>query len=158
MRSIRNNKGWIRLVEVALASALVFGYITYLQGTMLVEDPEPEWDSAKLKSYGEDAFKSLDLSDVLGDYKTDLRERLLEGTWVTLGDDLDRILPENVAYALYFYSNTTALWELKAGIDDSQVSAGKDKVVVLYVVAGDRGEYCEGEGACVLKMVLWYII
>ena len=163
MRNFRNRKAWIRLVEIVLAAALVFGCVTYLQHIQISDVQKPEWDTAILKTYGEDALRSFDLKDEDLDYRSDLRwwieYSIDNGDWSGIESKISGTLQQNIAYALYFYNPTTSAWEFKGGVSESQVSDEIDKVAVWYVIAGDYGEFCDedAEEACALKLILWFI-
>jgi hypothetical protein len=155
---MRNRKGWVRLIEILLAAALVFVFITFIQTSQLSQYSEkPKWDAANLKTLGEDAIRTLDLKDDLGggNGKSDLRDYIVPGGNLNpVKTELDNLLPPNVGYAIYLLNSSYVAYSSAGTLSHP---AQKEKVSVSYVVAGDGTNPCiPGSGSCIVKLVLWY--
>ncbi|MFH1450975.1 MAG: hypothetical protein ABIF92_03265 [archaeon] len=159
-RTVRNRKGWLRIIEIALAATLVFSFmmfITRFEAGARVS--RPETDRYMLQQLGEDALLSYDVMDSDSDHVTDLREEIFAGNWENIGEFLNGTLDSNVGYALYYYPSNAS-----HSRDDVQFKTGwtvppinRDIASVLYIIAGDDGDLCTGQGACALKLEVWYI-
>ena len=151
----RNNKGWLRIIEIALAATLVFSFMIFINtfewGSSV---SRPETDRYLLEQLGEDALRAFDLVDSTGNHVTDLRWEILTNDWNDIGDYLDLYLGENIAYSLYQkVANST--FQLKTG--STQKPINRDIASVSYIVAGDEARYCSNGAACLLKLELWFI-
>lgn len=162
LKLLKNRKGWMRIIEVVLASMLIFTYLTYIQETQFVEtSQEPNWDKITLKTYGQDVLKALDLRDTPlagGNFRSDLREIVVdENDWSGLGVNISEMLPENIGYTLYYYNVSIGEYENKTGAGAEEMPLTRDRVTVYYIISGDYGSWCEsGLYPCALKLVLWF--
>jgi hypothetical protein len=157
-RSLRNRKGWLRIVEIILASVLIFVSLINLSQTQTVEFSQPsEWDKVKLKLYGEDVLRALDKTDLDKDNRGDLRIAINESDWSSIGANITNLLPLNVDFTLYLYSANDSV-DYETGVLPANIPAKRNKVSVYYPIAQNYGEYCdfEGKSSCALKIVLWY--
>ena len=157
---IRNRKGWLRIIEVAFAAVLVFGFLIFVQtfegGS---RSSRPETDQYTLHQLGEDAIRSFDLRDADANHVNDLRWEILTNDWTDIGEYLNGTLESQISYALYYYNSS-------AGYDEGQVMfktgstskpKNRDVSTVYYIIGGDDGRFCSQPSACALKLDLWYI-
>lgn len=153
----KNNKAWMRIIGVVLASVLIFVYIMFVQRIQLVEETQPSaWDTTLLRIYGNDVLKAFDLKDDDVDYKGDLRELVVAGNWSNITSGLDKMLPQNIKYTLYLYDSDGNI-TYKGGVTPSNIPIKKEKVSIDYMIAGSAGEPCYNNQSCSLFLVLWFV-
>lgn len=155
---VRNNRGWARLIEIALAAAMVFSYMIFLQNIYISDVSSTSgWDTARLKQFGESALITYDQQDADNDYKSDLRWDVLNNNQANLVVTLEQLLPANVGFALYAFDG---LGDLNF-IGGDTMPPYKDKASVTYLMAGGyNGNFCPLDGnpnsSCALELVLWF--
>jgi hypothetical protein len=154
---VRNNRGWARLIEIALAAAMVFSYMIFLQNIYIADVSSTSgWDTARLKQFGESALITYDQQDSNNDQRSDLRTDLAGGYDVDA--TFKQLLPANVGYYLYIFDENG---NLNPHAGDLPIPPYKDKASVTYIMAGGYdGEFCTLSGSpdspCALEMVLWF--
>ncbi len=161
LSTLHNRKGYVRLIEVSLAAALVFGFLIFAQQTQpsLTKGPQ-NYDQVVLKTLGEDALRSLDLRDKDKNHRSDLRDNLLSGTscindWPTLSQEFSAMLPQNVGFSLFLVDSAgTSVYE--GGTTAATQPTQRELITVNYIVAGDYGSYCNVWVPCNVKLVLWF--
>ncbi len=158
---IKNTKGYIRLIEVSLAAALVFGFLIFVQQTQSsLSRGAQSYDPIVLKTLGEDAIRSLDLRDSDRNFRSDLRDNLRFGTscinnWPQLTNDIAAELPENVGFSVFLVdSNGNSIFQ--GGVATAAQPTQREIVTVNYIVAGDYGSYCNLWAPCNVKLSLWF--
>jgi len=153
-RCLRNNKAWLRIIEIALAATLVFSFMIFINNFEGASRPQrPETDKYILQQLGEDALLSYDLMDSNNDYVTDLREEVLASDWADIGTQLNSTFGSSIGYSLYFYTGN----QVSFATGHSTEPINRDIVSVHYLVAGDDGQYCTSGKACALKLDMWYV-
>jgi len=158
MGIINNNRGFLRLIEMALAATLIIAFIIFMQQmqSSLLSNP-PSSDTAVLRSIGQDALRSLDLRDNDTNGTSDLRARLNcnEARWGKIETDMISILPPNVAFILSSVDETGA-FSYKGGAPAGTEPKRGEAVAVTYVVAGDYGNYSDTRKPCTIRLLLWF--
>ncbi|HIJ98414.1 TPA: hypothetical protein H1005_00530 [archaeon] len=160
---ITNRKGYIRLIEVSLAAALVFGFLIFVQQTQssLLRGSQ-SYDPIVLKTLGEDIIRSLDLRDSDRNFRSDLRDYLRFGTscinnWPQLTQEITAALPENVGFSVFLVdSSGNSLYQ--GGVATGAQPTQREIVTINYIVAGDYGSYCNIWSPCNVKLSLWFKI
>ena len=103
MGVLKNNRGFLRLIEMALAATLIIAFLIFIQQmqSSILSSPSSS-DTAVLRSIGEGALRSLDLRDNDSDGQSDLRQRLnCNGDrWDKIETDMLFFLPPNVGFIL----------------------------------------------------------
>jgi len=158
--SFRNNKGWLRIIEIALAATLVFSFFMFInkfEGGF--RSSRPETDKYLLQQLGEDALRSYDLVDANGNDVSDLRWEILTNDWTDIGEQLNTSLGRGVGYALYFYNSTAGYTsdQIRFVTGSTAKPINRDVASVYYIIAGDDALFCSAPSACALKLDLWYI-
>jgi len=154
VKSFKNNRGWLRILEIALAATLVFSFMIFInnfEGSS--RSSRPETDEYLLRQLGEDSLRSYDLVDADNDAVTDLRFEVLTGDWEDIGEHLNNTLESSIGYSLYFYTKDSTVF--KTGW--TAVPINRDITTVYYIIAGDEAKHCSSGSACALKLDLWYI-
>jgi len=151
---MRNRKGWLRIIEIALAATLVFSFMLFINTfETSSQASRPVTDKYLLEQLGEDALRSYDLADANSDDVSDLRFEVLGRDWDDVGEHLNMTLGSSVAYSLYF--QTPAQVSFATGQTIRPLK--RDVATVYYIISGGEGKYCAGANACALKLDLWYI-
>ena len=156
----RNKKGWLRIIEIALAATLVFAFFIFVNNFEgKSRSSRPETDRYTLSQIGEDAIRSYDLLDANGDSVSDLRTEVLTSDWATISTQLNTTLGENIGYMLYFYNDTGGYSQENVQFVSGarKTPVNRDIVSVYYIISGGDGSYCSSSTACALKLDLWHI-
>jgi len=155
LRIFKNKKGFLRIIEIAFASALVFTFLVFLS-EFKSNSPteEPRFDNVILKTLGEDSLRSYDLKDSNSDGLSDLRDNVFTGSWGAIGSDLNDTLPLNIGFTLYQFDRSTLTF--RTGISEVNMPTSKDLVSVNYILAGHNGSECSNGLPCSLNLVLWF--
>ncbi len=158
MGILSNNRGFLRLIEMALAATLIIAFLIFIQQTQssLISNP-PSSDAVVLKSIGESSLRSLDLRDNNTNGRSDLRERLNcnEDKWVKIETDMLSTLPPNVGFILSSVDETGA-FSYKGGASAGTEPKKGEAVAVTYVVAGEYGNYSDTRKPCNIRLLLWF--
>lgn len=156
---MRNNKGFLRLIEMALAATLILAFILFLQETQSssLRNP-PNYDPAVLKTLGQDVLRSLDLRDNDTNGLSDLRQNLScsSARWDTTYFFIAERLPPNVGFTLYSVDDM-GVSTFKGGIPEGLQPIKTERVAVNYIVAGEEGNYSNIGKPCSIKLVLWFV-
>ncbi len=153
--AMRNTKGWLRILEIVLAGALIFSFLIFISQTQTSSMPShPKWSTAILKNYAQDIFRTLDYKDVNSDYLSDLRELVVIGDWPEVNNEIQGILPSNVGYTLYQYSKGNLVY--RCGTSPADIPGNKELVTTYYILSGEYGQYCLNNQQCALVLVLWF--
>ncbi len=153
--NLRNNKGWMRVIEVGLAAILIFAFFVFISQTQFqAAEENPDWDRVILKTYAQDSLRTLDLKDEDTDGRSDLRENIQEGSWSSIETDIEKLLPDTTGYILYIYANSTS--SRKAGASISDIPEEREIVTTYYPIAGDYGSFCSSGQPCSLVMAVWF--
>jgi hypothetical protein len=160
MRALRNNKGWLRIIEIVLAATLVFSFmmcISRFEGGSQIS--RPDTDDYLLRQIGEDALRAYDITDTVGDAKSDLATDVIEGDWTSIGSYFDGSLEQNIGYAVYFYNDTSGYSDGEVYLETgtTNIPVNRDIATVYYMIAGDSGSHCSDINACAVKLDLWYM-
>ncbi|HIK02766.1 TPA: hypothetical protein H1012_02885 [archaeon] len=154
---IRNNRGFLRLIEMALAATLIIAFILFIQGrqSFSLQDP-PNYDAVALKTIGQDVLRSLDLRDNDTNGQSDLRQVLNcnDTRAGRLESDIQLRLPPNVGFTLYFANETNTSY--RGGYPESSAPLRTDVVAVNYITAGEYGNYSNYDKPCQIKLALWF--
>ena len=159
-RGLGNNKGWLRIIEIALAATLVFSFFLFINNfESKSKSSRPETDRYLLHQIGEDALRSYDLVDSDSDDFTDLRTAINTSNWAGIGAYLNSTLGSGIGYSLYFYNanDTYPAGDPKFKTGAIVQPLNRDIVSVYYIVAGDGGISCSDSSACALKLELWQV-
>lgn len=152
---LRNNKGWMRVVEVGLAALLIFAFLVFISQTQVqVSEESTDWDRVLLKTYSQDSLRTFDLKDENGDGKSDLRTNIINDDWTSISDSFANLLPENVGFVLYLYENGSS--SIKAGVSASNIPSSREVITTYYPIAGDYGSFCYSEQPCSLILSVWF--
>lgn len=156
----RNRKGWLRIIEIALAATLVFSFFMFIskfEGGF--RSSRPETDKYMLQQLGEDTLLSYDLVDANGNDVSDLRWEILTNDWADIGERLNTSLGSEISYGLYFYNSTAGYTsdQIRFVAGSTLKPINRDVASVYYIIAGDDSRFCSPPSACALKLDLWYI-
>jgi len=158
---VNNRKGYLRLIEVSLAAALVFGFLIFIQQAQSsLTKGSQSYDQVVLKTLGEDAIRSLDLRDSDKNFRSDLRDNLRFGVscinnWPKLEQDIFTMLPQNVGFSLFLVdANGNSIYQ--GGTQTGAQPTQREIVTINYIVVGDYGTYCNVWTPCNLKLALWF--
>ncbi len=156
MEIIKNRKGYVRLVEVSVAAALVFGFLIFVQQTQTsLSGRAQSYDSVVLKTLGEDTLRSLDLRDADNNFHNDLRDYVVAGNWARASQEISASLPQNIGFTLYnIDAGGTPTY--KGGTAVGAQPTKREIVSVNYIVAADNGTYCSSGTSCNIKLALWF--
>ncbi|MFO7872745.1 MAG: hypothetical protein R6U26_03890 [Candidatus Undinarchaeales archaeon] len=153
--NLRNNKGWMRVIEVGLAAILIFAFFVFISQTQFQASEEnPDWDRVILKNYARDSLRTLDLKDENTDGRSDLRKNIQDGSWSSIESDFENLLPDNTDFILYIYANSTST--RKAGASASDLPEQREVITTYYPIAGDYGSFCSGGQPCSLILAVWF--
>jgi len=158
---LRNKKGYVRLIEVALAAALVFGFLVFIEQTQSsLSKRSQNFDPVLLKTLGEDAIRTLDLRDNNKNFRSDLRDNLRFGVsctnnWGVLDAEFASLLPQNVGFTIFLVdSNGNSIYQ--GGATTGAQPTQREIVTVNYLIAGDYGTYCSIWTPCNVKLSMWF--
>jgi len=158
MGVLKNNRGFLRLIEMALAATLIIAFLIFIQQmqSSILSSPSSS-DTAVLRSIGEGALRSLDLRDNDSDGQSDLRQRLNcnGGRWDKIETDMLFFLPPNVGFILSSVDETGA-FSYKGGASAGTEPKKGEAVAVTYVVAGEYGNYSDTRKPCNIRLLLWF--
>lgn len=154
VRAIRNNKAWMRVVEITLSMVLVFAYLMYLQNIQTTEQTQPsKWGRVLLRMYGEDILRTLYVKDEDIDYLSDLETQVNNSDWNAIDANISKMMPDNVDYTLYLVDRATGTYTWKTGVSEAGIPALKELIAVEQTIK--KGGDCTSN-RCYLHMVLWY--
>ena len=153
--AIRNNKGWLRILEIVLAGALLFSFLIFISQIQTSSvSVHSNWGNAVLKNYAQDTFRTLDYKDANSDYLSDLRELVIIGDWSEINNEVNGLLPPNVGYTLYQYSTGALIY--RCGTSPSSIPKDRNLITTYYLISGEYGQYCLNNQQCALVLVLWF--
>ncbi len=153
-----SNKGYLRLIEMSLAAALILGFMIYLQQSQSTTfTTPPSYDPVVLQETGQNVLRSLDLRDNESNGRSDLRDRLScdAARWDKTFTDIRDRLPPDIGFTLYSV-DINGVSTFKGGRAEGQQPTRTEIVTVAYIVSGEYGNYSNFDNPCVIKLALWF--
>jgi hypothetical protein len=149
---IRNNRGWMRLIEVVFASALVFAYLMYLQNLYITEEARsPESDTVVLKMQAQDILQTLNHKDSDHNNVVEFRQYVIQNSAVNAQSEIDALMPQNIGYTLH-RMNESLTWECFVGCS-SQIPSEREVVSAEHIISDlDRTG-----SLLAVKLMVWYV-
>jgi hypothetical protein len=153
MDVVRNKKGWVRMLEIALAVGLLFAFIIYFQSSQkALKTNQIDWSRNTLQFTGESILNSLWTYDSDGSLGPDLKNYTLHSQWTYAGNLISSQLPPTMDYALYQFDNSTFIFRAGTAPPSSHI----ELVSVTKLMAGGFGNFSMSNRMSALKLVLWY--
>lgn len=161
-RTARNRKGYLRLIEMSFAAALILAFLIFIQQTQsTIQSGQPKFGPAVLKMLGQDVLRGLDLTDnttAYRNFKRDLSEMLkCDASQWALAANISERLPQNVGFTIYSV-NGDGVATYKGGVQEAKQPTRSEMVAVNYIVAGEYGNYSNFGKPCAIRLVLWFNI
>lgn len=133
MRSLRETKGQMRVIETILAASIILGAVSFV-GVLAVRPTSPTYEMTDLEKMGYSALHDLDQQNLLASF-------VYNGEWSTLRTALKITLPVDVYFNLTVYDLGVPPTKLNEGNevvygDSATFSDAKNIASVTYCLSG----------------------
>lgn len=138
MRTIRNTKGQMRVIETILASFIIFSALTFVN-IFAVLPSSPKYETSDLEKMGHNVLHDLDEQGLLSRFVYN------ETEWEELALALTIFLPPDVYFDLTIYDRQGTIknpnFPIRYGAPDEVFTASNSTASVSYILPGQQAEY-----------------
>jgi len=137
MRTIRNTKGQMRVIETILASFIIFSALAFVN-IFAVLPSSPKYEASDLEKMGHNVLHDLDEQGLLSRFVYNEKE------WKELALVLTIFLPPDVYFDLTIYDRQGAIknpnFPIRYGAPQV-FTASNSTASVSYIIPGQQAEY-----------------